>query len=68
MSEEEKDEPWDLFKEHLANKGLRITNQRQAIFDVIFDADSHFTAEDLLERAKELDNSIFPVRLMSCHL
>ena len=37
---------------------MRVTNQRQAIFDVIFSAETHFTAEDLLDLSKQRDNSI----------
>jgi Fur family ferric uptake transcriptional regulator len=55
---EEQIKPWEIFKEHLAKEGLRVTNQRQAIFDVIFAAESHFTAEDLLTLSRERDSSI----------
>lgn len=46
------------FKEFLARKGLRITNQRTAIFNAAFSCDAHFTAEDLLEKARKLDDSV----------
>lgn len=50
--------PRDTFKEFLASKGLRVTNQRLAIFDAAFNQHDHFTAEDLLERARALDDSV----------
>ena len=50
--------PRETFKEFLASKGLRVTNQRLAIFDVAYEYEDHFTAEDLLERARKIDDSI----------
>ncbi len=50
--------PRETFKEFLASKGLRVTNQRLAIFDAAFNQHDHFTAEDLLERARALDDSV----------
>ncbi len=43
------------FREHLAQQGLRVTNQRLAIFDAALDSEDHFTAEDLLERVRKID-------------
>lgn len=48
----------ETFKEFLTSKGLRVTNQRLAIFDAAYGQESHFTAEDLLERAREIDDSV----------
>lgn len=48
----------DTFKEFLTSKGLRVTNQRLAIFDAAYGHPDHFTAEDLLERAREIDDSV----------
>jgi Fur family ferric uptake transcriptional regulator len=48
----------DTFKDFLASKGLRVTNQRLAIFDAAYGHSDHFTAEDLLEKAREIDNSV----------
>jgi len=50
--------PRDTFKEFLASKGLRVTSQRLAIFDSAFEQREHFTAEELLERARVLDDSV----------
>lgn len=42
----------------MAQQGLRVTNQRLAIFDAAFDSEDHFTAEDLLERARKIDHTV----------
>jgi Fe2+ or Zn2+ uptake regulation protein len=48
----------ETFKEFLTSKGLRVTNQRLAIFDAAYKHLDHFTAEDLLDRAREIDDSV----------
>ncbi|MGC6456281.1 MAG: Fur family transcriptional regulator [Coraliomargaritaceae bacterium] len=48
----------DTFKEFLNSKGLRVTNQRMAIFDAAYGLEDHFTAEDLLEKARAVDSSV----------
>jgi Fe2+ or Zn2+ uptake regulation protein len=48
----------ETFKDFLTSKGLRVTNQRLAIFDAAYEHPDHFTAEDLLERAREIDDSV----------
>jgi Fe2+ or Zn2+ uptake regulation protein len=48
----------ETFKDFLASKGLRVTNQRLAIFDAAYDHPDHFTAEDLLENARQIDDSV----------
>ncbi len=48
----------EKFKGFLAHKGLRVTNQRLAIFDAAFSQEDHFTAEDLLVHARALDESV----------
>ena len=48
----------ETFKEFLTSKGLRVTNQRLAIFDAAYEHPDHFTAEDLLDRAREIDDSV----------
>jgi Fur family ferric uptake transcriptional regulator len=42
----------------LAGKRLRMTSQRQAIIDTVFDTAEHFTAEQLLEWARRRDKSV----------
>ena len=48
----------DTFRRFLNSKGLRVTNQRMAIFDAAFNMQDHFTAEDLLEKARAVDSSV----------
>jgi len=48
----------EKFRKFLAQKGLRVTNQRLAIFDAAFAQQEHFTAEQLLDRARVLDASV----------
>jgi Fe2+ or Zn2+ uptake regulation protein len=48
----------ETFREFLTSKGLRVTNQRMAIFDAAYGHPDHFTAEDLLERARTIDDSV----------
>ncbi|ADE54292.1 Fur family transcriptional regulator [Coraliomargarita akajimensis] len=48
----------ETFKEFLTSKGLRVTNQRLAIFDAAYSGEDHYTAEDLLERARAIDSSV----------
>ena len=48
----------ETFKDFLTSKGLRVTNQRLAIFDAAYNHPDHFTAEDLLERSREIDDSV----------
>ncbi|MGF1449516.1 MAG: Fur family transcriptional regulator [Opitutales bacterium] len=51
-------DPRAAFKEFLIRKGLRVTSQRLAIFDAASGCEEHFTAEDLLEYARALDDSV----------
>jgi Fur family ferric uptake transcriptional regulator len=44
--------------EFLQNKGLRKTSQRDAIIDAAFSTKEHYTAEDLLAMARNLDRSV----------
>lgn len=48
----------EKFKTYLADKGLRVTNQRLAIFDAAFAQREHFTAEELLAHARAIDDSV----------
>ena len=42
----------------LESKSLRLTSQRQAIVDSVFDTEEHFTAEQLLEWSRSRDRSV----------
>src|SRR5512144_1283950 len=46
------------FLEFLETKSLRMTAQRTAIIDTVFDTEEHFTAEQLLEWARRRDESV----------
>jgi len=46
------------FLEFLEKKNLRITGPRRAIVDAVFGTDEHFTAEQLLEMARQRDPSV----------
>ena len=48
----------ETFKVYLAQKGLRVTSQRLAIFEAAFNLEEHFTAEELLEHARTIDRSV----------
>jgi len=48
----------EQFRSHLAQRGLRVTNQRLAIFAAAFEQQEHFTAEGLLGHARALDDSV----------
>ncbi|OPZ71421.1 MAG: Ferric uptake regulation protein [Verrucomicrobia bacterium ADurb.Bin474] len=49
---------WSTFKSFLGANNLRVTNQRQAIFRAAYYSDDHFTAEDLLTKARLIDRSV----------
>lgn len=48
----------EKFRSFLTQKGLRATNQRLAIFDAAFAQRDHFTAEQLLDYARAIDDSV----------
>jgi Fur family transcriptional regulator, ferric uptake regulator len=48
----------ETFQKFLTQKGLRVTNQRLAIFDAAFAQKEHFTAEQLLDYARAIDDSV----------
>lgn len=48
----------EKFRHFLTRKGLRVTNQRLAIFDTAFAQKEHFTAEQLLDYARAVDDSV----------
>jgi Fur family ferric uptake transcriptional regulator len=48
----------EKFRQFLTQKGLRVTNQRLAIFDAAFERKDHFTAEQLLDYARAIDDSV----------
>ena len=48
----------EKFRKFLTQKGLRATSQRLAIFDAAFALEEHFTAEQLLDHARSIDDSV----------
>ena len=48
----------EKFRAFLGERGLRVTNQRLAIFEAAFQIEDHFTAEELLDRARVIDSSV----------
>jgi Fur family ferric uptake transcriptional regulator len=48
----------ESLQEFLATKGLRKTNQREAIIQAAFGTNDHFSAEELLKRAQAIDKSV----------
>lgn len=54
----ELEQPRETFREFLGKKGLRVTNQRLAIFDAAYLNADHFTAEELLDHARAIDRSV----------
>lgn len=49
------DEIKDRFDEFIRQRGMRRTNQRDVIVEAAFETDDHFTAEQLLSKARRLD-------------
>ena len=52
------EQPQATFREFLGKKGLRVTNQRIAIFEAAYQNPDHFTAEELLDHARAIDRSV----------
>ncbi len=48
----------EKYRQYLTQKGLRVTNQRLAIYDAAFEQKEHFTAEQLLDYARAIDDSV----------
>lgn len=48
----------EKYKAYLGTKGLRVTDQRLAIFEAAFAQTEHFTAEELLDHARAIDDSV----------
>jgi Fur family ferric uptake transcriptional regulator len=46
------------FQEFLTKKSLRLTNQRKAILEAVYKQDQHYTAEELLTHARDIDDSV----------
>ena len=53
-----RDASFKSFKEFLGEQGLRVTNQRLAIFDAAYSMTDHYTADKLLDTARAIDSSV----------
>ena len=51
-------ETWDSFSDFLASKGLRVTGQRKGVLEALFRQSGHFTADQLLQDAQNLDDTV----------
>ncbi|MBT7651077.1 MAG: transcriptional repressor [Opitutae bacterium] len=51
-------ETWESFSDFLASKGLRVTGQRKGVLEALFRQSGHFTADQLLQDAKNLDDTV----------
>jgi Fur family ferric uptake transcriptional regulator len=58
MASPEQNSAKKRFLEFLEQKQLRVTAQRRAIIETVFDTEEHFTAEQLLEWSREKDKSV----------
>ena len=58
FDEIQQSDSWKIFRKFLSTKGLRVTHQRIAIFQVAFYSDDHYTAEELLTQARIVDKSV----------
>ncbi|MEM0965772.1 MAG: transcriptional repressor [Verrucomicrobiota bacterium] len=58
LTQTETEDPWTTFRDFLSSRGLRITNQRHAIFKAAYESEHHFTAEELLDSARAIDHTV----------
>lgn len=58
VTADEDSEVRERFQRFMVARGFRVTSQRLAILEAVMGFDEHFTAEDLLERAREVDRSV----------
>ncbi len=58
MSELDTDKIREKVIAYMESNGLRLTSQRRAIIRAAFSTTDHYTAEDLLERARKIDRSV----------
>ncbi len=58
MASLEKAAAKEKFMKFLEQKKLRITSQRRAIVDTVFETEEHFTADQLLDWSRKKDQSV----------
>src|SRR5210317_111110 len=59
-------ETWESFSDFLASKGLRVTGQRKGVLEALFKQSGHFTAEQLLRDAQNLDDTVSRATVYRC--
>ena len=51
-------ETWESFSDFLASKGLRVTDKEKGVMEALFRQRAHFTADQLLKDAQNLDDTV----------
>lgn len=59
-------ETLESFSDFLGSKGLRMTGQRKGVFEALFKQNGHFTAEQLLKDAQNLDDTVSRATVYRC--
>ena len=59
-------ETLESFSDFLGSKGLRMTGQRKGVFEALFKQNDHFTAEQLLKDAQNLDDTVSRATVYRC--
>jgi Fur family ferric uptake transcriptional regulator len=59
-------ETLESFSDFLGSKGLRMTDQRKGVFEALFKQTGHFTAEQLLQDAKNVDDTVSRATVYRC--
>ena len=59
-------ETLESFSDFLGSKGLRMTGQRKGVFEALFKQTGHFTAEQLLKDAQNLDDTVSRATVYRC--
>ena len=59
-------ETLESFSDFLGSKGLRMTDQRRGVFEALFKQSGHFTAEQLLRDAQNLDDTVSRATVYLC--
>ena len=59
-------ETLESFSDFLGSKGLRMTGQRKGGFEALFKQSGHFTAEQLLKDAQNLDDTVSRATVYRC--
>ena len=59
-------ETLESFSDFLCSKGLRMTDQRKGVFEALFKQSGHFTAEQLLRDAQNLDDTVSRATVYRC--